>query len=135
LLLAAARGLGHGAFHRAGDLVGDDKFGWRALAAAAEREHESIENLIAEACGYFVAEVEAGRLASRVPAFVDRSGRGEPRELELRLPARIWRVLEAEAGKQGAELSGLVEHASLLYLADLDSGRAARRILDDEQQD
>ena len=97
---------------------------------------ESVEGLIADACSYLVVEIENERVSiqpprfrSRPPRFRSQSG-GEARELELRLPARIWRELEAEAEVQGIELPRLVEHASLLYIADLDSGRAAGRILD-----
>ncbi len=109
-----------------------DQFGWQAIGAAARGQDESVESLITDACAYFAAEVEVGRVATRLPRFRDRDGDGEPRELELHLPATVWQVLEQEADGQGAELPRIVEHASLLYLADLDSGRAVRRILEPE---
>ncbi len=112
-----------------------DRFGWQALEAAARGHHESIESLIADACGYFAVEAEVGRAATRLPRFRDHDGKGEPRELELHMPSRIWQVLQQEAERQGAQLPRVVEHASLLYLADLDSGRAVRRILDAEEGD
>ncbi len=106
-----------------------DRFGWQALESAAERQHESLEDLISAACGYFVLELETERVATRLPRF--RDTRGEPRELELSLPSRIWQSLEQQAESQDAEPSRIVEHATLLYLADLDSGRATHRLLDD----
>jgi hypothetical protein len=112
-----------------------DEFGWQALEAAARRHDETVENLIADACVYFAAEV--GRVATRLPRFRDPSGNadGQSRELELFLRPGIWQVLEREAEEHGAEVSVIVGHALLLYLADLESGRAVRRILDPEEQD
>jgi hypothetical protein len=112
-----------------------DEFGRRALEAATERQDQSIESLIADACGYFAAEVQVGRPATRLPRFRDGEGQGEAREFELRLPSKTWLALEQEAEAQRAELPRIIEHASLLYLADLDSGRALGRILEPEQPD
>lgn len=113
--------------------VRHDDYGWRALEAAAQREGTSLETLIADACGHFVVELRSDRIATRLPRFRDPSGHGDARELELAIPERIWDSLEAEAANQNAELPRLVEHATLLYIADLDSGRAASRIVDSEK--
>lgn len=113
--------------------VGFGEFGWQALAAASQRDNEAIESLIADACGYFEAELEVCRVATRLPRFP--AAHGEVRELALDMPARTWRILEQEAARQSAELARIVEHASLLYLADLESGRAVRPILEAEEAD
>jgi hypothetical protein len=110
-----------------------EEFGWHALEDAARRENESVESLIADACRYFAREVEVDRVAARLLPI--RAGGGTPRDLELHLPSRTWRLLVQESARQSAELSRIVEHASLLYLADVESGRAARRILEAEDGD
>ena len=112
-----------------------DEFGWQALEAAAERHNQAVESLIADACGYFSVEVEAGRVATQRPRFRDQDGHGQPRELQLYVRSGIWKVLEQEAERQGAELPRIVEHAALLYLADVDSGRAVDRIVEPEERD
>ena len=107
-----------------------DSFGWQTLEAAAGRQDESIEELIAAACGHLVIESERGRAAARL-LRLPGPRQGETRELELALPARIWRALETEADGQKVELPRVIEHASLLYVSDLESGRAADLILDE----
>ena len=107
-----------------------DDFGWQTLEAAAERHDESIEDLIADACGHLVVESGRGRAAARL-LQLPGPRHGEARELELVLPVRIWNALEAEAEAQGVELPRVIEHASLLHISDLESGRGARLILDD----
>jgi hypothetical protein len=51
------------------------------------------------------------------------------RRLGLDLDAFGWEALEEEARRQGVTVERLVEHAALYYLADLDSGRVAKRVL------
>ncbi len=53
------------------------------------------------------------------------------REVELELDGGVWGALEEEAAAQGVSASQLASHAALYYAAELDSGRAAQRILDD----
>ncbi len=108
------------------------EFGWRSLEDVAARHRIPIEGLIADACGYFAVEIADGRIATRLPRFRSPEGEGTPRELELELPARTWQALEGEAERQDTDLTRIVEHASLLYIADLDSGRAIRRFFDGE---
>ena len=98
-----------------------DSFGWQTLEAAAGRQDESIEELVAAACGHLVIESERGRAAARL-LRLPGPREAEARELELVLPARIWHALE---------LPRVIEHASLLHISDLESGRGARLILDE----
>ena len=107
-----------------------DSFGWQTLEAAAGRQDESIEELVAAACGHLVIESERGRAAARL-LRLPGPREAEARELELVLPARIWHALEVEAEEQNAELPRVIEHASLLHISDLESGRGARLILDE----
>ena len=107
-----------------------DSFGWQTLEEAAGLQDESIEELIAAACGHLVIESERGRAAARLLRLPGPRD-AEARELELVLPARIWHALEVEAEGQNAELPRVIEHASLLYISDLESGRGTRQILEE----
>jgi len=62
------------------------------------------------------------------------SGDAGKRALRLRLDldADTWRELEAEARRQDGSVDALVRHPIFYLLADLDSGRAARRILEED---
>ena len=53
----------------------------------------------------------------RVPPFV------------LNLSAEACKGLEREAKRQETQLDRLLEHAAMLYIADLDAGRVAKRII------
>ena len=54
---------------------------------------------------------------------------GEARTLELELDAESLRLLEQEAERQELALERLIEHAAIFYLADLDAGRVAKRVI------
>ena len=77
-------------------------------------------------------ELSAERAATVPPRFgqpaVERETR-TTRTLVLELGAESLRRLEQEAERQGLPLARLCEHAALLYLADLDAGRLAERIV------
>ena len=111
-----------------------DEFGWQNLESEARRQHETLDDLLSRAVTYFEAERPTSRAAMRAPGF-KRGGRGIERELRLEVSRDSWKGLEDEAGRQGVPLERLVEHAALLYLADLDSGRVADRILDRARDD
>ena len=49
-------------------------------------------------------------------------------ELELRLPAREWGRLQAEAERQKVNLERLLEHATIRFMADLDAGRVTEQL-------
>jgi hypothetical protein len=51
-----------------------------------------------------------------------------PRELTLNLDHFSWNAIAGEALKLGVSAEELARFAVLYYLADLDSGRIARRI-------
>jgi hypothetical protein len=53
-----------------------------------------------------------------------------PRQIRLEASGDYWEDLESQARRQGPPLERLLEHAALLYLADIDSGRLATRVLD-----
>ena len=53
----------------------------------------------------------------------------------IKLSDFAWSVLSEEADRQGVPLEELLAHAAMYYLADLDSGRIAAKVVsakDDE---
>ena len=111
-----------------------DEFGWESLESEARRNGETLEELLSRAAVYFDAERPTKRAATLVPGF-SPDERGMPREVRLQLTPVRWEALESEAGRQGVPLERLLEHAALLYLADLESGRFAARIVDRARDD
>jgi hypothetical protein len=69
-----------------------------------------------------------------IGASVSTSRSGEPqtistdRSLTLRLEGFAWASLDEEAEREGLSVEELITFATLYYLADVDSGRVARRI-------
>jgi hypothetical protein len=111
-----------------------DEFGWQSLESEAWRQHETLNDLLSRAAAYFSAEQPTSRAAMRAPGFKP-GGRRIEREIRLELARDHWEALESEAGRQGIPMERLLEHASLFYIADLDSGRVAERILGRAQRD
>jgi hypothetical protein len=105
-----------------------DDFGWESLELEAQRDSETLGELLSRAAAYFEAERPTRRAAMRAPGFKP-GGRGVPREIRLEVNRDCWVGLQGEAGRQGVPLERLLEHAALLYLADVDSGRVANRVL------
>jgi hypothetical protein len=58
----------------------------------------------------------------------DRRGVGTRRSLSLPLDGFAWEAIQHESTRLGVSEEELVAHAVLYYLADVDSGRIARRI-------
>lgn len=107
-----------------------DEFGWQSLEAEVRRDGgETLDDLLSCAVAYLDAELPAGRAATHVPRFKPHS-QGVERKVHPELSRDRWERLEREAERQGVALERLLEHAALLYLADIDSGRVAERILD-----
>ncbi len=48
--------------------------------------------------------------------------------MAVRLEGFAWEALQEESSRQGVPVEDLVAFAVLYYLADVDSGRVARRI-------
>jgi hypothetical protein len=65
------------------------------------------------------------------PRFLrDRNAKGF--EFELSLEDSLWISLEREAEDQGVTIPELLEHAALYYAAELDAGRVAERLLEED---
>jgi hypothetical protein len=56
---------------------------------------------------------------------------GKKVELELSIDRDLWGSLEDEAKKQDVSAQQLVEHAAFYFAAEVNAGRATRRILDE----
>jgi hypothetical protein len=110
-----------------------DEFGRSALEAEARRHSLQTQEFVQRAAEYFLAESDPGRTAHRVPRF-QREETGEAKlPLVLELQRDVWDELEAEAASQGVSLERLLGYAALYLLADLDSGRVAERVLEDDE--
>lgn len=101
-----------------------DRFGSAALAGhAAERGSEATDVIVA-AARHLLAELGRGRMAVRLPHWARPSDEGSPRvHMHCELPPDTAEALEGLAAQQGVPVRHLLEHAALLYLADVDAGR------------
>jgi hypothetical protein len=125
---------GEAGFVRRALTLSFDEFGWQRLESEARRDGEGLDDFLSRAMAYFHAERPTGRAATLAPGFKP-DARGVPREVRLEGDADCWKDLEGEAQRQGIPIERLLEHAALLYLADSDSGRLARRILERAEED
>jgi hypothetical protein len=105
-----------------------DEFGWRTLEDRASAEGIALAHLVSLACAYHESQLAEDRVAAAVPRFRRRAVDGETRALDIELEDLTLQRLEQEAKRQGVSPERLCEHAVLLYLADLDSGKVAERI-------
>jgi hypothetical protein len=55
-------------------------------------------------------------------------GLGAQRDVNVRLDEFAWQALEQESERLGVPIEDFISFAVLYYLADVDSGRIARRI-------
>jgi hypothetical protein len=65
----------------------------------------------------------------------DSQGVREDRAVTVRLEGFAWEALDEESAKLRVPVEDLVAYAVLYYLADVDSGRIARRITRDQFPD
>ncbi|HEY7267326.1 MAG TPA: hypothetical protein VH501_06495 [Solirubrobacterales bacterium] len=106
-----------------------DDFGWEALEERAAAQRVSLEELLSLALGYYDSELPSGRAATVVPRFRGAPAEGETRTLTLRLEEGTMPRLRREAERRGVALERVCEHAALLFLADLDSGKVAEEVV------
>ena len=106
-----------------------DDFAWGTLEAAAGRDGETLDDFVSRAVVYYEAELPASRIAMSAPRFKP-ADYGHPRDLSLRIPSGVRTRMVAEAARQDVPLEQLYEHAALMYLADIDAGRVADRVLE-----
>lgn len=79
----------------------------------------------------YLNDKDRARAGWTYPRFLrDRNVQGI--EFELSLEDSLWISLEREAEHQEVTLPQLLEHAALYYAAELDAGRVAERLLEDD---
>ena len=100
-----------------------------ALFEEAEASDIAIETLLEEGVLYYFAERDSRRTAWRVPRLAAAETEPRARTVELALDEGEWDWLRAEAARQNVTPARLAQHAALLYLSDLDTGRIGLRIV------
>jgi hypothetical protein len=109
-----------------------DEFGQSSLEDHARALKVPLAAIVSQAALYFLAQRGEERAAMTIPRFA----RGRPYshgrglELALELHEEDWSTLEVEAVHQKVPLERLLEHAALLFLADIDAGRVAIRVVE-----
>jgi hypothetical protein len=103
-------------------------FAWGNLESAARREGETLDDFLTRAVLYYEGELPATRVSMSAPLFKPPE-HGDPRDVVLAIPATGRERMQAEATRQNVPLEQLYEHAALMYLADIDAGRVADRVL------
>ena len=100
-------------------------FGAEILDSEGRRQERPVDELVEDAVLHLLAESRSSRIATRVPSlpWTDREFR--PREVRLGLEEASWRALGEEADRQRRSVERLIEHAILLYIADLDASGGA----------
>jgi hypothetical protein len=103
-------------------------FGFAGLDRRACEEGVTPAEVVSRAASYLVADLGCGRPELEVLA-VERSDSLRSVELELELTATTYSALELEAARQRVTFEELLEHATVYYIADVESGRATERLL------
>ncbi len=101
------------------------EFGLEELERCAHVRDGSIDAVVRTAALHYLAERGSGRAVWLAPHFVRETPAMPARQVAL--DDETWRVLNAEALRQGVPAGHLIEHALLYYMSDLDSGRLQRR--------
>ncbi len=105
-------------------------FSIEALSAAAGTTC-TVEAVARQAVYYYLAERDSGRPGWGYPKFLGGVDAGSPETtLSLRIDASAWGRFVEEGERQQVRPELLVRHAVLLFAADVEAGRVARRMLD-----
>jgi hypothetical protein len=112
-----------------------EEFGRSLVEGQARALNVPPAAIVRQGALYFLGERGSDRTATKVPRFACETASGdEELELAVTLDEADWVALEEEAERQDVSLERLLVHAALLLLADLESGRVAARILEDEEE-
>jgi hypothetical protein len=113
-----------------------EEFGRNLLEGQAKALGVPPAAIVSEGALYFLAERGSERAATKIPRFgSEPTPGGERLDLAVTLDAADWVALEEEAERQQAPLERLMMHATLLLLADLESGRVAARIVSENEDE
>jgi hypothetical protein len=109
-----------------------EDFGRTSLESRARDLDVPVSALVRQAALYYLTVRGSERSALRIPRFA-REPAGDGRlELSIQLDEADWSALEVEAVHQRVPVERLLEHAALMFLADVDSGRVAVRIVEED---
>jgi hypothetical protein len=109
-----------------------EEFGRISLEDRARALAVPVSALVRQAALYYLAVRGGERTALMIPRFArERDAPDRPLAVTVALEEAEWGALEVEAVHQRVPIERLIEHAALLFLADIDSGRVAVRIVED----
>ena len=110
-----------------------ERFGRTSLETRALALDVPVSALVRQAALYYLAVRGGSRSALSIPRFARERPEVPDHRLDvtLELDEADWSALEVEAVHQRVPLERLIEHAALLFLADVDSGRVAVRIVEE----
>lgn len=91
------------------------------MLAVARREGRTLDAVLVDALAHLDAGLQQRRCAAAPPSFAARRLRAAL-EMRLRAPTSRLERLRAEAWRRQLPLERMVEHALLLYIADLGAG-------------
>ena len=110
-----------------------DSFGRTTIESQAERQDVALGALLREAVHYYLSDRATGRLGWRYPRFRrDKAVADAGLDVVVDVDDTAWEGFKAEAEAQDVPVERLLEHAALYFVADLNSGRVAARILENE---
>jgi hypothetical protein len=109
-------------------------FGTTVLDEQARANALSPDEFLDRAVRYYLSERSGRRPARKLPAFAQSISNGRAIALELDLDKASWDELEGVAESEDVPLERVLEHAVLLLIADIDSGRVAARVLEEADE-
>jgi hypothetical protein len=102
-----------------------DAFGSEVLGRYARQSRRSVPDVIRLAIRYHLADRDTGV----APDWLrDTDAAPASEGIEVELDEETWTALAAGAERHGIAVERLAEYAYLHFLADLESGRLARRL-------
>lgn len=104
---------------------------WRALAGEEEGGARFVPGRLVRAIHTYLRDKGSDRPGWRYPRFARDAAPTQAIEVRMELREELWQCLQAESQRQGITVEQLVNHAALYVVAEIDSGRATMRILDD----
>lgn len=106
------------------------KFAFEAVAGDEGADPKHVPARMRRAVRLYLNDRDSGRPGWPFPPFLrDREAAGDL-VLELNIDEELWSSLEQEAERQEVSMPQMVEHVALYFAAEVNSGRAAARILD-----
>lgn len=101
-------------------------FAKETLRQSMERQSVRMETVVSRAALYYLSQREGDRLSARVPRFAGEDGDNDgATRVTVELESMHWAELGRAAEDEQVTVERLLQHAVMLYAADLDQGRIA----------